>query len=80
MLASNPSRNSRPELIADDGQGVFLPARPITWPGPDRNAGLRPRFTRCDDTSDRKIPPCLKKRILGAPSFFMRSPVAERME
>jgi len=23
MLASNPSRNSRPELIADDGQGVF---------------------------------------------------------
>lgn len=25
MLASNPSRNSRPELIADDGQGVFLP-------------------------------------------------------
>jgi transposase InsO family protein len=29
MLASNPSRNSRQELIADDGQGVFLPARPI---------------------------------------------------
>ena len=23
MLASNPLRNSRPELIADDGQGVF---------------------------------------------------------
>jgi hypothetical protein len=22
MLASNPLRNSRPELIADDGQGV----------------------------------------------------------
>jgi hypothetical protein len=36
MLASNPSRNSRPELIADDGQGVFLPARPIAWLGPDR--------------------------------------------
>jgi hypothetical protein len=36
MLASNPSRNSRPELIADEGQGVFLPARPIAWPGPDR--------------------------------------------
>jgi hypothetical protein len=46
MLASNPSRNSRPELIADDGQGVFLPARPIAWPGPDREAGRRPRFTR----------------------------------
>ena len=24
MLASNPSRNSRPELIADDGQSTFL--------------------------------------------------------
>ena len=23
LLASNPLRNSRPELIADDGQGVF---------------------------------------------------------
>ena len=23
MLASTPLRNSRPELIADDGQGVF---------------------------------------------------------
>jgi len=49
MLASNPSRNSRPELIADDGQGVFLPARPIAWPGPDREAGRRPRFTRSND-------------------------------
>jgi hypothetical protein len=39
MLASNPLRNSRPELIADDGQGVLLlPARPIAWPGPDRKA------------------------------------------
>jgi hypothetical protein len=35
MLASNPSRNSRPELIVDDGQGAFLPARPIAWAGPD---------------------------------------------
>ena len=25
-LASAPSRNSRPELIADDGQGMFFPA------------------------------------------------------
>ncbi len=23
MLASNPLRNSRPELIANDGQGVY---------------------------------------------------------
>jgi len=34
LLASNPPRNSRPELIADDGQGAFLPARPIAWAGP----------------------------------------------
>jgi hypothetical protein len=25
-LASAPSRNSRPELIADDGQDMFFPA------------------------------------------------------
>jgi hypothetical protein len=36
MLASNPPRNSRPELIADDGQGAFFPARPIPWQRPDR--------------------------------------------
>jgi hypothetical protein len=24
MLASNPLRNSRPELIAEDGEGMFL--------------------------------------------------------
>ena len=53
MLASNPSRNSRSELIADDGEGVFLPARPIAWPGTDRTAALWPRFTRSNDTSDR---------------------------
>jgi hypothetical protein len=35
-LASAPSRNSRPELIADDGQGVFFPACPIPWQRPDR--------------------------------------------
>jgi hypothetical protein len=34
LLASNPSRNSRPELIADDEKGVILPARPFTWVGP----------------------------------------------
>jgi hypothetical protein len=32
MLASIPLRNSRPELIADDGQGMFFPACPI-YPG-----------------------------------------------
>src|ERR1700733_4900484 len=39
MLASNPSRNSRPELIADDGQGMWFPACPIPWRRPDRKAG-----------------------------------------
>jgi hypothetical protein len=39
MLASNPSRNSRPELIADDGQGMCFPACPIPWHRPDRKAG-----------------------------------------
>ena len=71
MLASTPSRNNRPELIANDGQGVFLPARPITWPGTDRKAALWPRFTRSNDTSERKIPTCLIKRLPRAPSFFV---------
>ncbi len=54
MLASNPSRNSRPELIADDGQNVLLLARSTAWPGPDeREAVSRSRFTRSNDTSDR---------------------------
>jgi hypothetical protein len=39
MLASTPLRNSQPELIADDGQGVFFPARSIPWRRPDRKAG-----------------------------------------
>jgi hypothetical protein len=35
MLASNPSRNSRPELIADDGQGVILSGASYSLaPGP----------------------------------------------
>jgi hypothetical protein len=54
MLASNPLRNSRPELIADDGQGVLLLARSTAWLGPDeREAVSRARFTRSNDTSDR---------------------------
>ncbi len=43
LLASNPLRNSRPELIADDGQGMFFPACPIPWHRPDREAGERAR-------------------------------------
>lgn len=46
MLASNPWRNSRPELIADDGQSALLLARSTAWLGPDeREAVSRPRFT-----------------------------------
>jgi hypothetical protein len=54
MLASNPLRNSRPELIADDGQSVLLLARSTAWLGPDeREAVSRSRFTRSNHTSHR---------------------------
>jgi hypothetical protein len=54
MLASNPLRNNRPELIADDGQSVLLLARSTAWLGPDeREAVSRSRFTRSNHTSDR---------------------------
>jgi len=54
MLASNPLRNSRPELIADDGQSVLLLARSTAWLGPDeREAVSRSRFTSSNHTSDR---------------------------
>jgi len=42
MLASTPPRNSRPELIADDGQGMYFPVCPIPWQRPDRKAGHAP--------------------------------------
>jgi hypothetical protein len=47
------SRNSRPELIADDGQGAFFPACSIPWQRPDRKAGHAPGVKRSDDTSER---------------------------
>jgi len=54
MLASTPSRNSRPELIGDDGQSVLLLARSTAWLGPDeREAVSWSRFTSSNDTSDR---------------------------
>jgi hypothetical protein len=54
MLANNPLRNSRPELIVDDGQSVLLLARSTAWLGPDqREAVSRSRFTRSNHTSDR---------------------------
>ena len=54
MLASTPLRNSRSELIGDDGQSVLLLARSTAWLGPDqREAVSRFRFTSSNDTSDR---------------------------
>lgn len=46
MPASNPSRNSRPELIAEDGS-----FRRVLYPGtgPTRKAGPRARGKRSDD-------------------------------
>ena len=35
LLASTPSRNNRPELIATVGKDVLLHSRPIAWFGPD---------------------------------------------
>jgi hypothetical protein len=43
MLASNSSRNSQPELIADDGQGMFFPACPKTLAAARPESGTRPR-------------------------------------
>src|SRR5262249_29946524 len=67
LLASNPSRNSRPELIADDEKGVNLPARSFTW-ARDRPTGggtaPAPGFGLWFwTTSNRSILPCLKIRI-----------------
>jgi hypothetical protein len=54
MLANNPLRNSRPELIVDDGQSVLLLARSTAWLGPDqREAVSRSGFTSSNHTSDR---------------------------
>ena len=36
LVATNPPRNNQPELIADDGQGMFFPACPIPWQRPGR--------------------------------------------
>src|SRR5436189_6243697 len=55
-LASDPSRNSRPELIADDGQGVFFPACPIPWQLPDRKAVHAPGVKSRNDCGYRPAP------------------------
>jgi hypothetical protein len=53
LLASIPPRNSRPKVIASDGQGGFLLPRPTAWLGPEQEAVSRLRFTSSDDTSYR---------------------------
>jgi hypothetical protein len=63
MLASNSSRNSQPELIADDGQGMFFPACPRPWQRPDRKAGHAPGVKRWDDTSNRRASEMPAKRL-----------------
>src|SRR6266851_3756158 len=77
MLASNPIRNSRPELIADDEKDAALPTRSFTW-ARGRPAGggtvLTPGFGF--DFDFGHIGPidsaCLGKRILRALSISIR--------
>ena len=75
LLASNPPRNSRPKLIENDGQDVFLPVRPTAWPGPDqREAVPRPKLTRSYDpigSIDFVMPK--KTPLEGARGSFMRA-------
>jgi len=74
MLASNPSRNSRPKRIADDGQSVLLLARSIAWLGPDeREAVPRSRFTRSKNTSDHSPSHASENAFEGA-LFLITSP------
>ncbi len=42
LLASNPPRDSRPELIVDDEPGTIFPACPRPWQRPYREAGRAP--------------------------------------
>jgi hypothetical protein len=68
MLASNPSRNSRPELITNGGQGMFFPACP-KYPGTgptgkrDSGPGVKKDHTGVKDS----VMP--EKRILRALAF-----------
>jgi hypothetical protein len=70
MLASNPSRNNRPELIADDGQGMVFPACPIPWHRLDRKAGNGPgvKEVMTHRTDRFRLPP--KTLLEGALIFY----------
>ena len=46
------SRNSRTELIENDGQDALLPSRLTAWPGPDQREAT-PRLELINDPSDR---------------------------
>jgi hypothetical protein len=55
LVATNPSRNSRPELIADDEKSVILPARSFARDRDLLSGGGRVRFRgwSFQTTSDR---------------------------
>jgi hypothetical protein len=55
LVATNPARNSRPELIADDEKSVILPARSFTRDRDLLSGGGRVRFRgwSFQTTSDR---------------------------
>ena len=70
-LASDLPRNNRPELIADDGQGMFFPACPIPWHRPDRKAGRGPGVKDVTTHRTDELPPCLANVCEGALSFSL---------
>ncbi len=53
MLANTPPRNSRPEVIVNDGQDVLLLPRPTARVRARTRGGSRLGFTSSDDTSYR---------------------------
>lgn len=77
-LASDPLRNSRPELIADDGQGMFFPACPIPRQPPDRKAGKAPGVKDVRTHRTDRFRNASKTLPEGALIFLMvmRSPAA----
>ena len=71
MLASNSSRNNQPELIADDGQGMFFPACPKTLAAARPESGTRSRGKKME----RHIEPASLRNscetLVRAPSIIL---------
>jgi hypothetical protein len=83
MLASNPLRNSRPELIADDGQSTFFPACSIPRHPPDRKAGKGPGVKDVMTHRTDRFRHASKTLPEGALIFrmaVMQSPAADRLK